>query len=72
MENFTVESMSHEAYIGVAVALGVIGFCGFFLNLLVLIIIISDSRHLWTPVNVVLANLAVCLRNVKEKVFKCF
>ncbi|XP_015115350.1 pinopsin-like [Diachasma alloeum] len=52
------KSLSSEAATGVAVILSAIGFCGFTFNLLVVIIIISDSHHLWTPVNVILWNLA--------------
>ncbi|XP_051164846.1 rhodopsin-like isoform X2 [Leptopilina boulardi] len=46
-------------YIVAGVLLATIGFFGFFLNLLVIVVIIKDARNLWTPVNVVLLNMVV-------------
>ncbi|KAI4497836.1 hypothetical protein M0802_006952 [Mischocyttarus mexicanus] len=58
--NVTVnEEISASIYVGASIALGVIGFLGFTLNLIVAIIIVKDAQSLWTPVNVILFNLVV-------------
>lgn len=51
--------MSHSSYLGVAVALGIIGVSGFIMNFMVIVIIIKDSQTLWTPINVIILNLVV-------------
>lgn len=48
-------------FIVAGVLLAIIGFFGFFLNLIVIVVIIKDARNLWTPVNVVLLNMVVGL-----------
>ncbi|XP_043665375.1 rhodopsin-like [Vespula pensylvanica] len=58
--NVTVnEEISAVIYVGASVALGVIGFLGFTLNLIVAFIIVKDAQSLWTPVNVILFNMVV-------------
>ncbi|XP_014598495.1 PREDICTED: pinopsin-like [Polistes canadensis] len=58
--NVTVnEEISAGIYVGASIALGIIGFLGFTLNLIVAIIIVKDAQSLWTPVNVILFNLVV-------------
>ncbi|XP_033336396.1 rhodopsin [Megalopta genalis] len=52
------EDYVHPAvYIGASVALAFIGFFGFIMNLLVVVVIVKDAQTLWTPVNVILVNL---------------
>ncbi|KAG7199416.1 hypothetical protein KM043_014045 [Ampulex compressa] len=53
------DRLSPTVYISAAIALGIIGFFGFVMNLLVAVVIVKDSQKLWTPVNVVLFNLVV-------------
>ncbi|XP_015593931.1 parapinopsin [Cephus cinctus] len=51
--------MSEMTYVAAAVALSLIGFFGFSLNLIVIIVIIKDSENRWTPMNTILFNLVV-------------
>ncbi|XP_076656247.1 uncharacterized protein LOC143360927 isoform X2 [Halictus rubicundus] len=54
------EDYVHPAvYIGAAIALALIGFFGFTMNLMVVVVIVKDAQNLWTPVNVILVNLVV-------------
>ncbi|KAK2588365.1 hypothetical protein KPH14_004379 [Odynerus spinipes] len=53
------EQMSPGIYVGASITLGVIGFLGFSMNLMVAVIIVKDAQALWTPVNVILLNLVV-------------
>ncbi|XP_078033903.1 rhodopsin [Augochlora pura] len=56
--DYVNEDQVHPAvYISAAVALGFIGFFGFTMNLLVVVVISKDAQNLWTPVNVILVNL---------------
>lgn len=55
----TDEQSIKTEYIVAGVLLAIIGFFGFFLNLLVIVVIIKDARNLWTPVNVVLLNMVI-------------
>ncbi|XP_046815811.1 pinopsin-like isoform X1 [Vespa crabro] len=58
--NVTVnEEISPIIYVGASVVLGIIGFFGFTLNLIVAFIIVKDAQSLWTPVNVILFNMVV-------------
>ncbi|XP_047345879.1 pinopsin-like [Vespa velutina] len=58
--NVTVnEEISPIIYVGASIVLGIIGFFGFTLNLIVAFIIIKDAQSLWTPVNVILFNMVV-------------
>ncbi|XP_043251194.1 rhodopsin, GQ-coupled-like [Colletes gigas] len=58
-DDIVKEHVSPVVYIGAAVALAVIGFFGFTMNLLVAVVIVKDAQTLWTPVNVILVNLVV-------------
>lgn len=53
--------LSASSYLAAGIALGFIGFFGFTLNLIVIIVIAADAQTLWTPVNVILLNMAVGL-----------
>lgn len=53
--------VSKSTYKYVAIVLATIGVVGLIFNLLVIVIIIMESKHSWTPTNVVLLNLAVSL-----------
>ncbi|KMQ83080.1 green-sensitive opsin, partial [Lasius niger] len=44
-------------YIFAAIVLGIIGFFGFILNLLVILTVVKNANMLWTPNNVVLVNM---------------
>ncbi|XP_035729999.1 rhodopsin-like isoform X2 [Vespa mandarinia] len=58
--NVTVnEEISPIIYVGASIVLGIIGFFGFTLNLIVAFIIVKDAQSLWTPVNVILFNMVV-------------
>ncbi|EFN63209.1 Rhodopsin [Camponotus floridanus] len=46
-------------HIFAAIVLGIIGFFGFSLNLLVILTVIKDAQVLWTPNNVILINMVV-------------
>ncbi|CAL1676442.1 unnamed protein product [Lasius platythorax] len=46
-------------YIFAAIVLGIIGFFGFILNLLVILTVVKNANMLWTPNNVVLVNMVV-------------
>ncbi|XP_029679539.1 rhodopsin-like [Formica exsecta] len=48
-----------DIYIFAAIVLGIIGFFGFILNLLVILTIVKEANVLWTPNNVILANMVV-------------
>ncbi|KAL1489761.1 hypothetical protein ABEB36_013696 [Hypothenemus hampei] len=50
--------MSHSSYVFATVVLFLIGFFGFFLNILVIILMLKD-KQLWTPLNIIIFNL-VC------------
>lgn len=58
-EEIAEEQVDPAVYIGAAITLGCIGFFGFTMNLLVIIVIVKDAQTLWTPVNVILVNLVV-------------
>ncbi|RLU18566.1 hypothetical protein DMN91_008923 [Ooceraea biroi] len=53
------EQVSTGIYIFSAITLGLIGFFGFVLNLLVILSVVKDSKALWTPNNVILINMVV-------------
>lgn len=53
---------SHLIYGIIAVVLGLIGFFGVILNLFVIVVIVKESRAIWTPINITLVNLAVCFK----------
>lgn len=65
----TDEQSIKTEYIVAGVLLAIIGFFGFFLNLLVIVVIIKDARNLWTPVNVVLLNMVVGFFFIVNKKF---
>lgn len=50
-----------DIYIFAAIVLGIIGFFGFILNLLVILTIVKEANVLWTPNNVILANMVVSI-----------
>lgn len=58
------EQINKHAFIAAGVLLAVIGFFGFFLNLLVIVVILKDANNMWIPVNVVLLNLVVGLKKI--------
>lgn len=59
---FSVEQqVTPGVYIFAAIVLGVIGFFGFFFNLLVILAVFRDMNVLWTPNNVVLINMVVSI-----------
>ncbi|XP_066588423.1 pinopsin-like isoform X2 [Prorops nasuta] len=53
------DRINPAVYVAAAFTLGIIGFFGFTLNLLVAVIIISDPQALWTPVNIILLNMVI-------------
>lgn len=55
------ERVSAGIYIFSAIAIGLIGFFGFVLNLLVILTVVKDAKALWTPVNVILVNMVVSI-----------
>ncbi|XP_033231734.1 rhodopsin-like [Belonocnema kinseyi] len=62
------EQINKHAFIAAGVLLAIIGFFGFFLNLLVIVVILKDATNMWTPVNVVLLNL-VMLNKISSCIF---
>lgn len=55
------ERMSNGIYTFAAIVLGLIGFFGFVLNLLVIVTIIKNANVLWTSNNVILVNMVVSI-----------
>lgn len=54
---------SHVTYAIIAVILGVIGFFGIILNVIVILVVMKDSKSFQSPINITLINLAVCFFN---------
>jgi len=57
----TEEQGLSAIYIFAAIVLGIIGFLGFSLNLLVILTVIKDAQVLCTPNNVILVNMVVSI-----------
>lgn len=60
-DDFITEEGLSAIYIFAAIVLGIIGFFGFSLNLLVILTVIKDAHVLWTPNNVILVNTVVSI-----------
>lgn len=69
--NVTLDGVAEEqvgpaVYVVAAIVLGLIGFFGFTMNLLVALVIVKDAQTLWTPVNVILVNLVVSVARTRR------